>query len=133
MLRAMHKQCATHMPDAMHERTNELTNAETTHPERDKAELSNAGARVPGTQLAYLKSCDGCGAEIFMAICRDGRWRPFETERQIVPVPFAWAWRKHYGMEETDAVCGHLIHYCADYHLKIADPFGCAADRKAAG
>jgi hypothetical protein len=66
--------------------------------------------------LAYRKTCDGCAAPIFMATCRDGRWRPFESERQRTPVPFAWAWRKGYGMEETDVVPGHLIHYCADFH-----------------
>ncbi len=66
--------------------------------------------------LAYKKNCAGCGHEIVMAICRDGRWRPFETERQAVPLPFACAWRKRHGMEETDRVPGHLIHPCADYH-----------------
>ena len=103
--------------------------------------------------VAYQKPCDGCGSEIVMAICRDGRWRPFETKRQPTPLPFAWAWRKRIGMEETDRVPGHLIHYCADYHDRIdlapfapttrqclvhAEPDirycrGCAADSKAAG
>jgi hypothetical protein len=68
------------------------------------------------SDLAYRKICDGCDSEIFMAVCRDGRWRPFEPKRQTVPLSFAWAWRKRIGMEETDRVCGHLIHYCADYH-----------------
>lgn len=74
------------------------------------------------TQLAYLKDCTGCGTEVFMAICRDGRWRPFETELQPVPLPFAWAWRKRVGMEETDRVRGHVIHYCADYHDRAFRP-----------
>ncbi len=69
--------------------------------------------------LAYLKICDGCGAEIFMAICRDGRWRPFETRRQLVSLSFAWAWRKRHGMEETDRVPGHLIHPCPAYRDRI--------------
>ena len=43
MLGAMHEQCATHMPDAMHERTNELTNADfPPNPARDDCLLSNA-------------------------------------------------------------------------------------------
>lgn len=71
---------------------------------------------MSGNGVAYTKTCGGCGSEIFIAVCRDGRWRPFETKRQAVPVSFAWAWRKRHGMEETDHVCGHLIHYCADYH-----------------
>ncbi len=70
-------------------------------------------------QLAYRKTCDGCGTEIFMAICRDGRWRPFETRRQPTPLPFTWAWRKRIGMEETDRVPGHLIHPCPAYHDRI--------------
>ncbi len=43
MLGAMHAQCATHMPDAMHERTNELTNAE--HPQDTRGNLSVSNAR----------------------------------------------------------------------------------------
>jgi hypothetical protein len=80
-------------------------------------------------RLAYAKECTGCGAEIFMAICRDGRWRPFETELQPVPSPHAWAWRKNYGMEETEIVRGRLIHYCADFHdlIQPADIFGAAS------
>ncbi len=66
--------------------------------------------------IAYLKECNGCHSEIFMAICRDGRWRPFET-RQLPPGTCgAWAWRKRQGMEETDRAPGHSIHYCADFH-----------------
>lgn len=68
------------------------------------------------TTLAYRKPCTGCGADIFMAVCRDGRWRPFEPKLQEVPLPFAWAWRKGHGMEETDVVRGHFIHCCADFH-----------------
>jgi hypothetical protein len=70
-------------------------------------------------RLAYLKACDGCGQQIFMAICRDGKWRAFEVERQKVPLPFAWAWRKRVGMEETDTVCGHLRHPCPAYHDRL--------------
>ncbi len=60
MLGAMHAQCATHMPDAMHERTNELTNAE--HPQDTRENLSVSDARddrwidTP-TGLAYCPRC----------------------------------------------------------------------------
>ena len=67
-------------------------------------------------RLAYKKNCAGCGEELFMAICRDGRWRAFETDRQPLPLPFAWAWRKRVGMEETDRVAGHLLHPCPEFH-----------------
>lgn len=81
--------------------------------------------------LAYRKECAGCGDAIFMAICRDGRWRPFEIERQPTPLPFAWAWRKGYGMEETDRVCGHLVHPCADYHMRAFGPANPLAEETA--
>lgn len=71
--------------------------------------------------LAKKEPCRHCGREIVLAVCRDGRWRVFEPELQPMPVPFAWAWRKHIGMEETDAVRGHLLHYCAEYSQFLAD------------
>lgn len=89
-------------------------------------------------RLAYRKTCGGCGSEIFMAICRDGRWRPFETSEQPKGTPGTWAWRKRQGMEETDLATGHGIHYCADFHDRIdahAESYettcrGCESDRK---
>ena len=70
-------------------------------------------------KLAYLKPCDGCGSEIFMAVCRDGRWRPFERDEVPTAPEHVWAWRKREGMEETDLAPGHLVHYCADFHDRI--------------
>lgn len=68
------------------------------------------------TRLAYVKTCEGCQSEIFMAICRDGRWRPFETYEHPAAEHSVWAWRKRYGMEETDRTSGYVIHKCADFH-----------------
>jgi hypothetical protein len=70
-------------------------------------------------RIAYLKPCDGCGQEIFMALSRDGRWRPFETTR-VNPAPHGvWAWRKRHGMEEQDQFPGYRMHYCADFHDRV--------------
>jgi hypothetical protein len=69
-------------------------------------------------RLAYAKDCV-CGSPIFMAICRDGRWRPFETREQAAGTPGTWAWRKTYGMEETELARGRSIHYCAVFHDRI--------------
>lgn len=70
-------------------------------------------------RLAYLKECDGCHHTIFMAVCRDGRWRPFETELVERAEREVWAWRKREGMEEQDLTRGYHIHYCADFHDRI--------------
>lgn len=67
------------------------------------------------THLAYLKECLGCREIIFMAICRDGRWRPFETPLVSRADREVWTWRKKEGMEEQDITAGYHIHYCADY------------------
>lgn len=74
---AMHEQCATHMPDAVHVRTDELTNAEPTHPARDEADLSNAPARVQPEGFVYFVHWPeaqftkvGCSVD-------SRRWRPF--------------------------------------------------------
>lgn len=69
--------------------------------------------------LAYLKPCAGCGTEIFMAICRDGRWRPFDTRQFPAADNSVWAWRKRHGMEEQELVPGHHIHLCPAYHHRI--------------
>lgn len=70
-------------------------------------------------RLAYEKECDGCHSGIYMAICSDGRWRPFET-RTIPAGPFGvWAWRKHQGMQEQELVPGHPIHYCPAFHTRL--------------
>lgn len=75
------------------------------------------------TKLAYVKECDGCARTIFMAICRDGRWRPFETELVEKAPREVWAWRKREGMEEQDLVAGHLLHFCAAYHSPNLAPW----------
>jgi hypothetical protein len=68
------------------------------------------------SHLAYIKTCDGCGQNIYMAISRDGRWRPFEMRRVPAAPHGVWSWRKRYGMEEQDQFPGYVIHFCADYH-----------------
>lgn len=77
--------------------------------------------------LAYVRDCVTCGQEIVLAICRDGRYRAFERRLQPVPSEHAWAWRKRIGMEETDVVRGHMIHFCAGYRDGVTtavDRFG---------
>lgn len=66
--------------------------------------------------LAKQDPCRYCGRPIVLAICRDGRWRTFDPD--LVPAMPAgiWAWRKRYGMEETDRTSGYVIHKCADFH-----------------
>lgn len=65
--------------------------------------------------LAKQDPCRYCGRPIVLAICRDGRWRTFEPNR-VPPAPSGtWAWRKRWGMEETELVPGHRLHFCAEY------------------
>lgn len=65
-------------------------------------------------QLAYEAPCRYCSGPIYMAICRDGRWRSFELAEHPAAVAGVWAWRKRQGMEEQDRVPGHVLHYCAE-------------------
>lgn len=67
-------------------------------------------------RLAYEKDCEGCGDAIYMVICRDGRWRPFEKRRVLPAEHGVWAWRKKHGMEEQQLTPGHLVHICPAYH-----------------
>jgi len=79
MLRAMHKQCATHMPDAMHERTNELTNAEGCY-ERDDLASVDAHARV--AEVVVLRESRRVGQH---------EWRRAIRGRMQSPTVFAVA------------------------------------------
>jgi len=81
----------------------------------------NAHASRTPSSLVYAANCRYCAKPIYVAICRDGRWRTFEPDLQSVPLPFAWAWRKRVGMEETDTVRGHLLHFCAEHSHFLAD------------
>jgi hypothetical protein len=65
--------------------------------------------------LAQRRDCRYCRRVIILAFCRDGRWRTFDPD--LVPAMPAgtWAWRKRYGMEETELVDGHRLHFCAEY------------------
>jgi hypothetical protein len=85
----------------------------------ERADLSepNAHASTSPRSLAYLTPCRYCGTEVYVAICRDGRWRTFDTRRVPAAERCVWAWRKRLGMEEQDLVPGHLLHYCAERGL----------------
>lgn len=69
--------------------------------------------------LARAIDCRDCDRPIYIAICRDGRWRPFERKLHPAGTPGTWAWRKHQGMEETELVPGYGLHYCPSF-----DPLG---------
>jgi hypothetical protein len=84
---------------------------------------SDARARVPLSYLAKREPCRYCRTGIVLALCRDGRWRTFD-EQLCDPAPAGvWAWRKRWGMEETELVPGRRLHFCAEY----ADAHGPAA------
>lgn len=70
-------------------------------------------------RLAYATACKVCSYKIFVARCRDGFWRPFDTNELPAGLPGTWAWRKRQGMEETDLVPGHAIHHCYGAHRTI--------------
>jgi hypothetical protein len=65
--------------------------------------------------LAREVDCQDCHQPIYVALCRDGSWRPFERTLLPAGTPGAWAWRKHQGMEETDLAPGNPLHYCPEY------------------
>jgi hypothetical protein len=75
----------------------------------------NAHASETPSTLAYLTPCRYCDTEIYLAICRDGRWRSFDTQTVPAADKGVWAWRKRYGMEEQELVSGKQFHYCAEY------------------
>jgi hypothetical protein len=75
----------------------------------------DAHARKPIRSLAKAVNCRYCDRPVYVAICRDGKWRTFERELRPAS-PITWAWRKTYGMEETDKVPGYSLHYCAEYN-----------------
>lgn len=72
-------------------------------------------------RLARKITCSHCAAKIVVAVCRDGRWRAFDPTELPAGTPGAWAWRKHQGMEETELVPGHPLHYCLGHHGYGAD------------
>lgn len=65
--------------------------------------------------LAYHAPCRYCGRPVYVALCRDGRWRTFETATVPTAPAGVWAWRKTWGMEEQELVPGHVLHFCAEY------------------
>jgi hypothetical protein len=48
-------------------------------------------------------------------MCRDGKWRSFDTATVPPAEAGVWAWRKGWGMEEQELVRGKRLHYCASY------------------
>jgi hypothetical protein len=86
----------------------------------------NAREHEPIRSLVYAAPCRYCDRDVYVAICRDGKWRTFE--RDLKPASATtWAWRKREGMEETNRVPGHYLHYCAEYRKADLGAFGGAA------
>jgi hypothetical protein len=87
--------------------------------ERANPYVSDRAHEQKPRSLAYATPCRYCGSEVYVAICRDGRWRSFEKDL-CDPAPHnVWAWRKRHGMEEQDLVRGYHLHFCAEYgHVK---------------
>jgi hypothetical protein len=79
--------------------------------------------------LAQRRDCRYCHRPLILALCRDGRWRTFDPETVPAAPANVWAWRKTWGMEETELVPGHRLHFCAEY----ADAHGPAALGKILG
>lgn len=75
----------------------------------------NARTSTPTTTLAQAIDCRYCHGPIYLAWCSDGRWRSFEREVVPAAATCVWAWRKRQGMQETEHVPGHRLHYCAEY------------------
>jgi hypothetical protein len=75
----------------------------------------DARAGVASGVLAKRESCRYCRALIVFAVCRDGRWRTFDDQQVPAAPTNVWAWRRRHGMEETDLVPGHRLHFCAEY------------------
>ena len=91
--------------------------------ERDHLSVSDAHARKTPKSLAYATPCRYCDELIYLALCRDGRWRTFDT-RTIPAAPTGvWAWRKHHGMEEQELVTGKRLHYCSHYNRPNLAPW----------
>jgi hypothetical protein len=80
-----------------------------------RAAESNAREDKPIRSLAEAVNCRYCDGPIYLAVCRDGRWRTFERDLMPPAPANVWAWRKRYGMEETDRASGYRLHYCAEY------------------
>lgn len=80
-----------------------------------RAEESNAREKNPIRYLAKKEPCRYCTAEIVVALCRDGRWRTFDSNLTQAAPANVWAWRRHLGMEETDRAPGYRLHFCAEY------------------
>lgn len=76
---------------------------------------ADARETTPIRALARAVDCRYCQRPIYVAICRDGKWRSFEPRRVPAAAALVWAWRKRHGMEEQDLVPGHHLHYCAEY------------------
>ncbi len=80
--------------------------------------------------LARPVDCRSCGSSVYLALCRDGRWRTFERATVPAAPTGVWAWRRTWGMEEQELVPGHLLHYCAGYRAlsgglaDVADSLG---------
>lgn len=70
---------------------------------------------MTGTLVSAV-DCKHCTGPIYVALCRDGRYRGFERTLLPAGTPGAWAWRKHLGMEETDLAPGYGLHYCRGHH-----------------
>lgn len=71
MRRAMHKQCATHVPDALHERTDELTNADLL------VETELSGSVGNAREFVYLIRWPESGFVKVGFSSNGKRWRPF--------------------------------------------------------
>ena len=62
----------------------------------------------------YRRACRyGCGADVLIAVCADGRWRAFDLAVQP-PSPTTCAWRIGRGMTGDASTPGIRLHYCDD-------------------
>lgn len=72
-------------------------------------------------QLARQVDCRYCHQPIFLAVCRDGRWRTFDLIDTPAHTSGVWAWRRHLGMEEQELVPGKRQHHCIERAHFLAD------------
>lgn len=86
----------------------------------------DAREHKPIRSLVHAVECRYCDNPIYVAICRDGKWRSFERDLRPASA-ITWAWRKTWGMEETDRVPGYSLHWCPEYNRAGLSAFGGAA------
>ena len=81
----------------------------------------NGGTRAAAADLVREVDCRYCRRPVYLALCRNGRRRTFEKRQRPAAPSGVWAWRRGWGIEETDRAPGYVPHYCAERSRAFAD------------